>query len=586
MKQFYFFLVYLFASISMNAQDKVMTVDNQTPGWLSSKMTYAQQVAVEDLTITGYINPTDMKFINGLIKNRKVKVLDLNQVRLVSDSGDDVLWDNFMNFSGNSKILQKLVLPRHLVSWPFGIDLETSNIDTLIIDSDVLKNETCWGSHPKHLILTNNVTRIARSTFYFWENKNPKNFIVTLPPTIKEIGAMAFCGCEFSPKEFVLPDSIIRLGSPKEIERAWFGYGLGGNTDEMPISPSRFDFPENLKAYHGGWTSSYYGGYQWKFAQHSYTSDTIVVGSQCDTLGVQLTAKVAYFKSVQPPIYLQTSGTKYTHFPYKIDKLYVPKGCLDVYKKKYGGHSEIKELEEIKTIENISLRYASPHQMLKGETCELFDEIQPSDAFDKHIKWSSNNDEVATVDANGIVTAHKNGTAIITVSSYDGSVTNTCEIIVAQPVTGVSVEPAEIEFHNLGDRALLKAIFEPEDATNKNVTWKSSNESVCSISADGSIIATGYGKTVVLATTEDGNFVGTCIVVVAETSAIKQTSLSESGFKVTGNTVVFDDSNDVESQITSLGGALIYKGNAKRICLKSGMYLVKVGAKVQKVYIP
>ena len=62
MKQIYIFLVCLFASISMNAQDKVMTVDNQTPGWLSSKMTYAQRVAVEDLTVTGYINPTDMEF--------------------------------------------------------------------------------------------------------------------------------------------------------------------------------------------------------------------------------------------------------------------------------------------------------------------------------------------------------------------------------------------------------------------------------------------------------------------------------------------------------------------------------------------
>lgn len=138
----------------------------------------------------------------------------------------------------------------------------------------------------------------------------------------------------------------------------------------------------------------------------------------------------------------------------------------------------------------------------------------------------------------------------------------------------------------MGEKAQLKAVFEPEDATNKNVTWKSSNESVCSISADGSIIATGYGKTVVLATTEDGNFVGTCIVVVTEASAIKQTSLSESGFKVIDRTIVFDDSNDVENQITTLGGALVYKGNAKRICLRSGMYLVKAGSKVQKVYIP
>ena len=110
MKQIYIFLVCLFASISMNAQDKVMTVDNQTPGWLSSKMTYAQRVAVEDLIVTGYINPTDMEFINGLIGKRNLKVLNLyNVVTIDKDYNDYVLWRNFIKAG---KILQKLILPK------------------------------------------------------------------------------------------------------------------------------------------------------------------------------------------------------------------------------------------------------------------------------------------------------------------------------------------------------------------------------------------------------------------------------------------------------------------------------------------
>ena len=99
MKQIYIFLVCLLASIGINAQDKVMTVDNQTPGWLSSKMTYAQQVAVEDLTVTGYINPADMQFLNTLIKARKLVVLNLNKANLVDNEGNDnILWGGFMNF--------------------------------------------------------------------------------------------------------------------------------------------------------------------------------------------------------------------------------------------------------------------------------------------------------------------------------------------------------------------------------------------------------------------------------------------------------------------------------------------------------
>ena len=229
---------------------------------------------------------------------------------------------------------------------------------------------------------------------------------------------------------------------------------------------------------------------------------------------------------------------------------------------------------------------SAPIMLKQKEHTNLLFEVQPSDAIDKRLKWSSDNEEVATVDENGEVYAHKSGTATITVTTYDGSVSNSCEIIVAKPVNGVSIEPAEVELTELGKTVQLTAKIQPEDATNKNVTWKSSNESVCMVSNSGELLTTGYGKTVVLATTEDGNYVGTCIVVVTEASAIKQTSLSESGFKVIDRTIVFDDSNDVESQITTLGGALVYKGNAKRICLRSGMYLVKAGSKVRKVCIP
>lgn len=543
MKQIYIFLVCLLASIGINAQDKVMTVDNQTPGWLSSKMTYAQQVAVEDLTVTGYINPADMQFLNTLIKARKLVVLNLNKANLVDNEGNDnILWGGFMNF-GDKKVLRKLILPHNLIASEVG--LNSKNIDSLIIDSNVGKAHCKFlVGHPNHLILTNNVTRVPTSTFYLGFNQTEK-CIVTLPSSLQEIGPNAFAGCAFS-GDFIMPKNIIRLGGPEENKRpsdSWWQETWNKEVI-MPISKTRFDFPESLKAYYGG-SKSESGRPDRIFAQHCYTSDTIVVGAKCDTLCVQLTAKIGYFKSITPP-----------------------------------------EQVVDKEVEKIALRWTSPHQMLSNEHTNLLFEIQPSDAFDKRLKWSSDNEEVATVDENGEVYAHKSGTATITVTTYDGSVSNSCEIIVAKPVAGVSIEPAEVELTELGKTAQLTAKIQPEDATNKNVTWKSSNESVCSISADGSIIATGYGKTVVLATTEDGNFVGTCIVVVTEASAIKQTSLSESGFKVIDSTIVFDDSNDVESQITALGGALVYKGNAKRICLRSGMYLVKVGSRVQKVCIP
>ena len=52
--------------ISAKAQQTSMTVDNQSPGWLSSKIGYGDQQTVENLKITGYLNGTDFNFLIDL----------------------------------------------------------------------------------------------------------------------------------------------------------------------------------------------------------------------------------------------------------------------------------------------------------------------------------------------------------------------------------------------------------------------------------------------------------------------------------------------------------------------------------------
>lgn len=89
MKNLFIIFAFLAVVCNMQAQEKVMTIDNQTPGWLSSKMTYDQQVNVEDLTITGYVNKTDMEFINGLANKRKLKKLNLHNVNTINDNNED-----------------------------------------------------------------------------------------------------------------------------------------------------------------------------------------------------------------------------------------------------------------------------------------------------------------------------------------------------------------------------------------------------------------------------------------------------------------------------------------------------------------
>ena len=512
MKQIYIFLVCLFASIGMNAQDKVMTVDNQTPGWLSSKMTYAQQVAVEDLTVTGYINPTDMEFINGLIGKRNLKVLNLyNVVTIDKENNDYVLWGNFIKAD---KTLQKLILPKVFKG---GVHFNTK-IDSLFL---ICNSDTKVGTDSKinHLTLMEGSDSISSGFFRTSEACS----ISAFPNTLKFIGNNAFYGKKLSFHEpLVFPKSLKKIGGTKlEEEQVQSFWRDDADNDYrsliVPISKSRFDFPDSLKCYY----SQASGGYVSYFTRDIFKSDTITVGEKCDSLFARLEAKYAFFYAKNPPVRDNDRYSKNT-----IETLYVPEGSLEAYTKEYGAYDNIGNIVEMKKVSNIALRWTSPHQMQPNEHTNLLFEVQPSDAFDKRLKWSSNNEEVATVDEKGEVYAHKSGTATITVTTYDGSVSNSCEIIVVKPVAGVSIEPAEVELTELGKTAQLTAKIQPEDATNKNVTWKSSNESVCIVSNKGELLTTGYGKTVVLATTEDGNYVGTCIVTVSEETGIDNTMLS------------------------------------------------------------
>lgn len=510
MKQVYIFLVCLFASIGMNAQDKVMTVDNQTPGWLSSKMTYAQQVAVEDLTVTGYINPTDMEFINGLIGKRNLKVLNLyNVVTIDKDNNDYVLWGNFIKAG---KTLQKLILPKVFKG---GVHFNTK-IDSLFL---ICNSDTKVGTDSKinQLTLMEGSDSIPSGFFRTSEACS----ISAFPNTLKFIGEIAFSGAKLSFHEpLVFPKAIVKIGGIQFGDSySWWVPGDYDSITDMPVSEKRFDFPDSLKCYYSRRT---YGYSSFSVSiKDIFKSDTVTVGEKCDSLFARLEAKYAFFYAKNPPVRDHDSYSKNI-----IETLYVPEGSLEAYTKAYGGYDDIGNIIEMKKVSNIALRWTSPHQMQPNEHTNLLFEVQPSDAFDKHLKWSSNNEEVATVDEKGEVYAHKSGTATITVTTYDGSVSNSCEIIVAKPVAGVSIEPAEVEQTELGKTVQLTAKIQPEDATNKNVTWKSSNESVCMVSNSGELLTTGYGKTVVLATTEDGNYVGTCIVTVSEETGIDNTMVS------------------------------------------------------------
>ncbi len=214
--------------------------------------------------------------------------------------------------------------------------------------------------------------------------------------------------------------------------------------------------------------------------------------------------------------------------------------------------------------------------IIKDSTIQLIATVMPKDVENKNVTWHTSNAQVATVQ-NGLVCATGNGTAIITVTTVDGNYTATCKVTVISPVRDIFLDEEKITLVR-GDTKLLVATILPEDATNKNITWTSSNTSVAIVSQKGLVTALSDGITSVIVTTEDGNYTATCEVKVNDNSAVEQVEYALSGIYSTNGTIYGADGlrifNLVGQEVTHLNGAL-----------NNGIYIVKVGDKTQKVFV-
>jgi len=151
-----------------------------------------------------------------------------------------------------------------------------------------------------------------------------------------------------------------------------------------------------------------------------------------------------------------------------------------------------------------------------GETYTLKPTITPSNATDKSVEWFSGNPAVASVDTTGKVTAKAIGVAVITATTNDGGYKATCTITVSDSkvsVTGIELTTTSRNMY-AGDQYILQTIIKPDNATDKSVTWTSSNPAIATVDENGIVTALKAGTTTITATTNDGGFKANCIITV------------------------------------------------------------------------
>lgn len=142
--------------------------------------------------------------------------------------------------------------------------------------------------------------------------------------------------------------------------------------------------------------------------------------------------------------------------------------------------------------------------------------VTPDNANNKTIIWKSSNTRVATVDSTGMVTLVGPGTAsIIATSEDDPSVTAICNINVGVPVSSITLDDITKTMY-VGQSERLGYIITPTNATNKNVTWSSTNTAVASVDSTGLVSARSAGIAIIIVKTVDGSIIKTSTITVKE----------------------------------------------------------------------
>lgn len=166
----------------------------------------------------------------------------------------------------------------------------------------------------------------------------------------------------------------------------------------------------------------------------------------------------------------------------------------------------------------------------EGDRGILTATVEPANATNKNVEWWTTDLDIVCVTSapggsTGYVEARKAGKATVTVKTEDGEFSASCEITVEKkevPVTGISIEPSSLKLP-VGDTYSLIPHVQPSDATNHDIKWLSTNESVATVNAEGKVTAVAAGSAEIRAMLE-GKFANCPVEVDNVKMTMKKTS--------------------------------------------------------------
>ena len=226
-----------------------------------------------------------------------------------------------------------------------------------------------------------------------------------------------------------------------------------------------------------------------------------------------------------------------------------------------------------------------------NDTMQLEATVYPTDAANKKILWTSSNEDVAIVTDEGFVLAITEGEADIIAEASDGTgIKAMCHLTVENEKKPV-VPIVEIKFEEspvtivLGENKKLNVLFNPVNASNKTLQWKSVNSDVASVDKDGNVLGVSAGKSIIQAKTTDGsNLTINCVVTVIPSTGISNITMGEVKLIVNNRHLKVEGLADHEViQVVNSIGFTVYRGTEHEVDLNaSGIYIVKMRGKTIK----
>jgi|GEM_PF-5556338 Ig domain protein group 2 domain protein len=211
-------------------------------------------------------------------------------------------------------------------------------------------------------------------------------------------------------------------------------------------------------------------------------------------------------------------------------------------------------------------------ELFTGDCFQLSVIFNPSEPTNKNIKWSSTDSSIAIVSGNGMVYGITEGACSIIATSEDGNFIAICKVKVKDriiPVTSIIFDETNLT-GKVSDELTIGFTVLPENATDKTLTWSSSNESIAYVNNNGLIQLRESGTAIISAKSTDGsNIKADCVVVVSENSGIES--------------IIEDKTSHVK--IFDIHGHLIYDGIYSEAKIEPGIYILMYNGRNFKVKI-